>query len=160
MSMDAASWRRHANPWSVYSRMTILPLLALAVWSRIWIGGWSVAAVVAVIAWTWLNPRLFPAPERMDTWAAKVVQGERIWLQGAPEVVAIRHRRAVAVLAGASLIGLCLLGWGLITLHVWATILGIAIAAGAKLWLADRMSFVCDAVNRQVERESVQPPSP
>lgn len=37
MSMDDTSWGRHANPWSVYSRMTLLPLFALAVWSRVWI---------------------------------------------------------------------------------------------------------------------------
>ncbi|WP_377193710.1 DUF6653 family protein [Ruegeria meonggei] len=32
-------WLRHANPWSVWARvLTPLPLLALAIWSRAWIG--------------------------------------------------------------------------------------------------------------------------
>lgn len=37
MSEDA--WARHANPWSVWTRIaTALPLLILAVWSRVWLG--------------------------------------------------------------------------------------------------------------------------
>ena len=28
------SWMRHANPWSVWTRFAVLPLLILAVWSR------------------------------------------------------------------------------------------------------------------------------
>jgi hypothetical protein len=27
-------WMRHANPWSVWTRFAVLPLLILAVWSR------------------------------------------------------------------------------------------------------------------------------
>mgnify|MGYP000014381694 FL=1 len=34
MRMDEESWKRHANPRSVYSRMTVLPLLTLALLSR------------------------------------------------------------------------------------------------------------------------------
>ena len=28
------AWLRHANPWSVYTRILIPPAFALAVWSR------------------------------------------------------------------------------------------------------------------------------
>lgn len=35
--MDDAAWARHANPWSVWTRVPILLLLALAIWSRAWI---------------------------------------------------------------------------------------------------------------------------
>jgi len=39
MAMDDAVWMRHANPASVWSRIvTPLPLLPLAVWSRVWLG--------------------------------------------------------------------------------------------------------------------------
>ena len=30
-------WRRHANPWSVWTRYLAGPILILAVWSRFWI---------------------------------------------------------------------------------------------------------------------------
>ncbi|HET6394306.1 MAG TPA: DUF6653 family protein [Blastococcus sp.] len=32
--LEGDSWQRHANPWSVYPRIPIPPLLAAAVWSR------------------------------------------------------------------------------------------------------------------------------
>jgi len=152
MSMDDTSWRRHANPWSVYSRMTLLPLFALAVWSRVWIGWWSLAAIACVIAWTWLNPRLFQLPRHEDGWAAKAVQGERIWLEGPPEAVVARHERAVVVLGSATVIGTIVLGWGLVTLNLSATIFGGIMAMGAKLWLVDRMTFVHDAMASKHER--------
>jgi len=44
-------WMRHADPWSVWTRFLALPLLALAAWSRVWIGWWAVlAGVVAGMA--------------------------------------------------------------------------------------------------------------
>ncbi len=39
MAMDDTTWARHANPWSVWTRVPILPALALAIYSRAWIGG-------------------------------------------------------------------------------------------------------------------------
>ena len=47
MAMDDAAWARHANPWSVYSRMSILPLMTLAIYSRVWLGG------VRCCLWRW-----------------------------------------------------------------------------------------------------------
>jgi hypothetical protein len=35
---EGERWMRHANPVSVWTRFAVLPLLALAVWSREWIG--------------------------------------------------------------------------------------------------------------------------
>ncbi len=146
MAMDDTSWGRHANPWSVYSRMTVLPLFALAVWSRVWIGWWALAALAVVVAWTWVNPRLFPPPRAHDGWAARAVGGERAWLAGPPPAVRARHARAVAALGAASLAGAIVLGWGLAALHGWATVLGLVVSMGAKMWLVDRMTFVHDAV--------------
>lgn len=56
MGMDDRVWARHANPWSGWTRVATLPLLAVAIWSREWIGWWALLAVAAVALWTWLNP--------------------------------------------------------------------------------------------------------
>ncbi len=61
-AMNDEVWARHANPWSVWTRFTILPLLVAAIWSRQWIGWWAALPSVALVIWTWLNPRLFPSP--------------------------------------------------------------------------------------------------
>jgi Family of unknown function (DUF6653) len=34
--LEGGTWMRHANPVSVWTRFAVLPLLALAVWSREW----------------------------------------------------------------------------------------------------------------------------
>jgi len=45
MGMDDAAWKRHANPWSVYTRFTCLPFIVLALWSRVWLGWWCSLSV-------------------------------------------------------------------------------------------------------------------
>ena len=58
-AMSDEVWARHANPWSVWTRFSILPLLVAAIWSRVWIGRWALLPTAAVVLWAWLNPRLF-----------------------------------------------------------------------------------------------------
>ena len=64
---DDAARARHANPWSVWTRILTLPVLVLAVWTRAWLGWWALAPVAATVLWIWLNPRLFPRPRRRTT---------------------------------------------------------------------------------------------
>ena len=56
------TWRRHANPWSVWTRYAAFPLLVLAVWSYHAIGWWTLLPVALVIGWLIINPRAFPPP--------------------------------------------------------------------------------------------------
>jgi hypothetical protein len=140
--MDDATWARHANPWSGWTRLTALPLLALAGWSRAWIGGWWLLALAAALAWTWLNPRLFPPPARMDAWMTRGVLGERIWLARDTTPVPAHHRlvpNILSVIAGA---GVLLAAWGVVILSAWPTITGIVVAMLAKLWFLDRMAWL------------------
>src|SRR5687767_10226355 len=78
--MDEGTWARHANPWSVWTRYTVLPLLMLAIWSRVWLGWWSIVPVLLTLLWAWLNPRLFPVPSSTNNWASMAVLGERVWM--------------------------------------------------------------------------------
>ncbi|NAZ36513.1 DUF6653 family protein [Rubellimicrobium sp. CFH 75288] len=144
MGMDDETWARHANPWSVWTRLlTPLPLLALAVWSRVWIGTWALLPVSAALAWIWLNPRLFPPPARLDSWSARGVLGERIWLRR-PEAVATHHIAPVRALTVLSALGMLPFAWGLWALDPWATLLGIVMIAGFKAWFVDRMAWLWD----------------
>lgn len=47
--MSDESWRRHANPWSVWTRFAAIPAFELAAWSQQWLGWWCLAGVVAVV---------------------------------------------------------------------------------------------------------------
>ena len=94
MKMNEATWLRHANPWSVWTRFTCLPLIVLALWSRQWIDMWFIAPLALALIWTWLNPRIFPEPTSFDHWPAKATFGERVWLNRAHVTIA-RHHQAL-----------------------------------------------------------------
>lgn len=142
MSMDDATWARHANPWSVATRFTGLPLVALAIWSRDWIGPWSLAALAAALVWIWLNPRLFPAPRSAESWAARGVMGERMFLARARRPVPAHHVRMAHALTAVSCLGLAVLAYGLFTLRPAPALWGLTVAIGAKAWFADRMVWL------------------
>ncbi len=48
-------WLKHANPWSLITRFLIL-----AVWSRVWLGWYSLIPIILLIIWTLVNPVIFP----------------------------------------------------------------------------------------------------
>ena len=142
MAMDDAAWARHANPWSVYSRFSCLPLIALAVWSRVWLGWWALVPLALALAWTWLNPRLFGPPAELDSWASKGVLGERLFLNRRAVPVAGHHVRMAHILTGLSAVGALVLIYGLAVLDLWAALCGLALTLGPKLWFVDRMVWI------------------
>src|SRR5918997_292494 len=78
--LEGENWMRHANPASVWTRFTVLSILALAIWSRDWIGAWCLIGVGLAIIWMFVNPLLFKAPKSTRNWASRTVLGERIWV--------------------------------------------------------------------------------
>jgi len=62
-NLTEENWLRHANPWSVWTRYSVLPLIVFTFWTRIWIGWWCVLPVAVSLAWMFLNPVLFPKPQ-------------------------------------------------------------------------------------------------
>lgn len=146
MGMDAASWQRHANPLSVYTRYIALPLLALAIWSRVWIGWWSLLPVAAAIAWTWLNPRLFPVPASTRSWASRSVLGEQVWLRRKAIPIPPEHARAALLLSLANGLASLVVVYGLICLDAVATVVGTMLVILMKTWFLDRMVWLFDTM--------------
>lgn len=143
------TWRRHTHPWSVWTRATVLPLLIVAVWSRVWLGYGCLAPVGLALAWMWLNPRVFPAPRSTRNWASKAVLGERVWLNRRRVPVPARHRvlpHFLSLLAGG---GSILVIWGVTMLHPWPTLMGLAIVLAAKFWFLDRMVWLYEDMHPQ-----------
>lgn len=141
MGMSEDVWARHANPWSAFTRFTVLPLLALAIWSREWIGLWAWGAVTLALVWNWLNPRLFAPPASLDSWASRGVLGERIWLNRRDEV-RDHHKSWAVILTCASVPGVVFLVLGLWQLRLDWTIFGMLLAVLPKVWFVDRMVWV------------------
>lgn len=140
--MDEDAWARHANPWSVWTRNTVLPLLILAFWSRAWLGWWSLIPIAGTMIWAWINPRLFARPKSTDNWASKAVFGERVWLNRKAIPVPERHRKAPNILSACSGVGMVFVVWGVYALNVWPTIFGTAVVYLSKLWFLDRMVWL------------------
>ena len=140
--MDDKTWGRHANPWSVWTRFIILPVLALVIWSRVWLGWYSLIPIGLVLFWTWLNPRAFSKPKTTKYWSSKAVLGERVWLKRKELSVPQHHLEAILVLNLLTASGVPFLIWGLYTLQIWPTILGVSLVYLGKMWFLDRMVWL------------------
>lgn len=152
MSMDDATWARHANPLSFWTRVPILALLALAIWSRVWIGWWCLVPVGVLIVWTLVNPRAFPPPASVNNWASQAVLGERYWLDRKTREIPTRHaQRAMilSVLSGASIIPLA---YGLWVLDPWAAFAGAMLSSVFKLWFCDGMAWLAADMAASTDR--------
>lgn len=154
-NINETTWMRHANPWSVWTRNTVLPLLILAIWSRIWLGWWTLIPVTLAVLWIWLNPRIFSQPNSTNNWASKAVFGERVWLNRDKISVPNHHRHTPNILSFVSLVGVIFVIWGLVALNIWATLLGNILVMLSKLWFLDRMVWLYeDMKDKDIEYQS------
>lgn len=141
------AWMRHANPASVWTRFAVLPLLALAIWSRDWIAWWCVVPIAALLVWLVVNPLFFAPPASTRHWASRAVFGERLWTERERSTLPVSFRSPVPNVAQVfQVVGLVPLVAGLVTLEVTAVVLGTLIVQIAKAWFLDRMVLLFDAV--------------
>ncbi len=141
-NMSEEIWARHANPWSVWTRFTVLPILILAIWSRVWLGWWSLALIAIAIFWMWVNARIFANPQSTNNWASKGVLGERVWLHRDTVPVPSYHQYVPNVLILVSAVGMVFVIWGVVALDGCITLLGCALVYLSKLWFIDRMVWL------------------
>jgi hypothetical protein len=137
------TWRRHANPWSVWTRFAAIPPLILAIWSRTWIGWWCLVPLALVIVWLVINPSAFAPVEKPVRWTERGIYGEHIWVRD--KDIPNEHKRVLALLLGLAAIGATLLTTGLVTLEIWPTIFGATLVVITQLWRIDRFATLYDA---------------
>lgn len=142
MNMDDATWARHSNPLSGWTRISILPLFALAIWSRIWFDWHALWVISLVVIWTWINPRLFDPPSSDHAWMTQGVLGERIWLARKKKPIPDHHAKVARFLNLTAIISIFILGYGLWKIDFGLTFAGLVIAMGSKLWFLDRMVWL------------------
>ncbi len=143
--LEGENWMRHANPISVWTRFSVLSLMALSIWSREWIGWYCLIPIALSVIWMMVNPLLFKEPKSTKNWASKAVLGERIYSDRTAVEIPEQFRSRVPNVANAySTIGMVSLAYGLVALDVLAVIAGIVIVHGGKLWYLDRMVLLFD----------------
>lgn len=146
------NWMKHANPWSVWTRYSVLPLIVIAFWSRLWIGWWCLIPGVLSILWMFFNPVFFKAPKSTRNWASKSVLGERVYLNrdniSIPE---IHQGPAIKILNVISSFGMLLSIWAIVEYSIWGAFLGIALAYLGKSWYLDRMVWIYETMKDKDE---------
>ncbi len=150
MHMDERAWERHANPWSVWSRLATFPVFMLALWSMHWIGWWCLIPIALLSIWLWLNPRIFPPPRFTHRWASRAVLGERIHVLRFMHPVPVEHTNVVSLLGIGSAVGAIFVVAGLLAGDPFFFIAGGIVVAFFKLWICDRMVWLFDQMSEHV----------
>ncbi|MEN0000538.1 MAG: DUF6653 family protein [Pseudomonadota bacterium] len=144
MRMDDRAWARHGNPWSAYTRLGGSVPLFFALYSGHWIGWWALIPIGAMIAWTLINPRLFPPPDHTKSWATRGVLGERVFLNRHTVAIPAEHLRIAHLTTGLSAFFVLIAIYGFWTGTFWTAFSGFAAAVMAKTWFVDRMAWLWD----------------
>jgi Family of unknown function (DUF6653) len=136
------TWKRHSNPWSVWTRTLTYPLVYLPFWNRSWKQG------AAVAAWFAANPVIFPAPKDDSSWATRSVLGEQLWTAKRRRDFPMALNAASAVFfAGALLSAYRRRFWPMMFCAFPSLLL--------KLWFLDRMKFYYEQHRQREESPEV-----
>lgn len=150
-NLNDETWLCHANPWSVWTRYSVLPILILAFWSRVWIGWYSLIPVVIALGWMFLNPVFFHKPQSTQNWASKSVLGERVWMNRVACPVPAHHMVMPHILNLISCVGMILSIWAVITLSIWMAVFGVVLTYLGKSWYLDRMVWLYEDMKHKSE---------
>lgn len=149
------NWVRHSNPWSVWTRYSVLPIFFMAIWSRLWLGWWSLVPIIVSICWMFLNPILFKKPRSTKNWASKAVLGERVYLNRDTMEIPVQHKTSILkILNTISFIGLGLAIWAIIYYSVWGAVFGIVLTYLGKSWYLDRMVWLYEDMKNEYQEYS------
>lgn len=141
---------KHANPWSVWTRYSVLPAIVLAFWSRVWIGWWCLIPGIVVLLWVFLNPILFSKPISTRNWASKAVLGERVYLnRDKIDIPEIHKTPLYTILNIIAFIGVVIATWAIIYYSIWGAVLGVVLAYLGKSWYLDRMVWLYETMKDQ-----------
>lgn len=146
------NWMKHANPISVWSRYSVLPIIIIAFWSRIWIGWWCLIPGVLSFIWMFFNPVIFNKPRSTKNWASKAVLGERVFLNRDNIKIPCHHKVSLyKILNGISSIGYFLAVWSIIFFSKWGAVLGVTMTYLGKSWYLDRMVWLYEDMKNENE---------
>ena len=140
--LDDTNWLKHSNPWSVYSRYTVLPILIIAIWSREWIGYYSFIFILGWILWAYYNPVFFWKPQSTKNWASRAVFWERVYLNNSKIPIQKHHLDMLKIINMIMFIWLPFLIYWLWNFLLWQTLLWTLIVIIWKTWFLDRMVWI------------------
>jgi len=151
LMMKDKVWKRHVNPLSVWTRYIVLPLLTVALWSRIFIGWYALIPVGLLILWSFVNPNAFPIPKSTKYWASKAVLGERVWLNRKEIPIPSEFLRMINIINSLGATGAVAWVYGIWALDPLTTVLGLVLVVISKSWFLDRMVWLYEEMKGENE---------
>lgn len=153
-NLKGDNWMKHANPWSIWTRFATLPFLILAIWSRIWLGWYSLIPIIIIIFWLVINPTLFKKPKNFDNRGSKSVLGEKLWSERKQVLVPKHHKTPILILTLLQTTWGIILIIGLWKFDLYLTIIGTIIIYFSKMWFLDRMVWIYqDMSNKEFRKK-------
>ncbi|MFV2061597.1 MAG: DUF6653 family protein [Gammaproteobacteria bacterium] len=149
-------WRKYTNPWSIWVRFFILPMLIISMWSRIWFGQWSLLLLLFTLAWIWFNPRLTSTKKTKNIWAMQAVLGERLWLNRHSNLIPEHHFFVITALQIIVIISFLVCLAGIIILSPWITFFGLSMTYVGMCWFLDRMVWLYNDDKAQKEKVKIK----
>ncbi|WP_332898898.1 DUF6653 family protein [Haladaptatus sp. CMSO5] len=121
-------WKRHANPWSGWTRAATTPALVYALYQRNW------RLVAGLVVWLIINPAAFRPPETTDAWMTRGVLAERAWLAQGHGTVGLSWPNVLNLL---NVPATAYLGWATLRRRPVHAVLATALVMAFKLaWMA------------------------
>lgn len=155
--MDDLTWRRHANPWSVWTRFAAIPAGMLAVWSRVWLGWWCLVPIGVVVVWLYLNVKVFAPIGAPSNWVSRGILGEQLWFERRvqlPRDLLVAQRWLIAF--GFS--GTVLIVWGLTKLELVPAVLGALVLSISQVARLRRFASHYEHLDAGSSRRSTPTP--
>ncbi|MEF8780767.1 MAG: DUF6653 family protein [Haloferacaceae archaeon] len=119
-------WARHSNPKSGWTRVPVGAVIVYAIYRRNW------RLLGAALAWTAINPFLFPPPETEEAWMTRAVLAERWWVrEEANRTVGLGYPNVCNTVAAFGFLFALYAAWR--RSPEGATI-GVVASVGLKLW--------------------------
>ena len=99
------------------------------------------------IVWILINPTLFSKPKDFNSWAARAVLGERMFMKRKENPISAEHSKVIVILNVLQSCGALVLIYGLWALDLGLTIHGMVYVYMAKMWFLDRMVWLYEATD-------------
>jgi hypothetical protein len=78
--LSETTWAKHANPWSGWTRVLAMPLIATGLYLH---NPWLIALF---FVWIIINPFIFPKPKSVNNWMSMGVLGEQLYYKDGKKI--------------------------------------------------------------------------
>ncbi len=133
---NKSTWKRHANPWSGWTRVCAFFLFPIPFWFQSWTG------LGLLLLFFVINPLIFNEPKSTNNWMSKSIQGEEIWTKNG-----LFQKDFPTLLNVLNGLFFFLMIYSSYNRMLGDTILSVVLSSVFKLWYLDRMVVIANEAN-------------